>query len=192
MLTLQSYLGDDPSPDRVHAATLIADANDHAMAGATLMLDSISADEIATGHALEGAVLRRAARWLQTVTEEHRRIVDDLVTRSGDPAATLRTLKCQRAKMTESREAGRPLYALAEHYLRWALEVAALKEATELLDTRSFEGVATARAVLHFFKLNKGDPERTWETALAALGDFIMAEARSGAQATSTEASDAD
>lgn len=191
MLTLQTYLGDDPSADRVYAATLIADANDHAMAGATLTLDSIAADEDATGHALEGAVLRRAARWLQTVAGEHRRIVDDLVARSGDPSATLHTLKRQRAKMTESREAGRPLYALTEHYLRWALEVAALKVAMESLDTRSFEGVATARAALHFSKLNKGDAEKTLKTAHAALSDFILKDAEPCVQAKSTEASDA-
>lgn len=156
MMTLDFYLANAPDTDGIAAAALVADQADHAMTGAVVMLADLAAQQDATGHALEAAVMRRASRWLQAKTETHREVRDELIERSGLGGELAAFLNERRTAAVATREASAPLFKLCSQYLRLALKRAALDEAEGLLASGKPAGTLAADAVLAFLAASKG------------------------------------
>lgn len=150
MMNLESYLALGATADSLAASALVADRCDHAMAGAVVLLAELADKQDALGHVFDGAIIRRASRWLQAETEAHRKVADELVKRSGYGDAFVELLKERRAASIETREAMRPLFEMAGGYLRLALKRAALDEASESLAKGDMAGVKACRAALDF------------------------------------------
>lgn len=156
MMTLADYLAMGTDPTSLAASALAADQTDHAMAATCVTLADMAAQQDATGHVMEGAIMRRAARWLTAETEAHRRVRDELVERSGYGEVLLEFMRERRATAVATREASAPLFNLCGQYLRLALRRAAVDEAEALLATRTTAGVLAADAVLGFSAAIKG------------------------------------
>lgn len=149
------YLEMGTDPESLAASAMAADRCAHAMAASCLVLVDLAARQDASGHVLEAAVLRRAARWLEAETVTHRRVVDELVVRSGCDDFLKEFLKERRAASVRSREAMGPLFVWTRRYFKLALSRAALDEAEALLATGEPVGLVACRAVLDFLAANE-------------------------------------
>jgi hypothetical protein len=156
MMTLDFYLELGTDQTSLAAAALLADQADHALVATCVALIDLATNEDATGHALEGAILRRAATWLQRETAAHRIVRDELVARSGLGDELAQFLKERRAAAVASREASAPLFKLCRQYLRLALHRAGLDQAEDFLATGLPGCELACDAVLAFLAANKG------------------------------------